>query len=228
MIDFASSSISISLLTRRHLFILTCYYKWISSILIFNLILPQARAQALAEALLEGQPSVRVSALVLRQWYARYHSDSGPLRFGTAAALEEGMGDEIRIQYAGLGYKALCKALGQRRKAVEASEQVCRTWVDQYAAAAEPPAKKGRRAIEPPEVSAAASSSGPQARIKLLGAKAVEEACGPRYRREVTDLGLGFAHRQMASTLRTWGYDASRESCQERRNYLFITYLCPT
>ena len=136
------------------------------------------------------------------------------------------MGDEIRIQYAGLGYKALCKALGQRRKAVEASEQVCRTWVDQYAAAAEPPAKKGRRAIEPPEVSAAASSSGPQARIKLLGAKAVEEACGPRYRREVTDLGLGFAVHHMVSSLRTWGYDASRESCQERLTYLsIITYV---
>ena len=136
------------------------------------------------------------------------------------------MGESLRSQYAGLGYKALCKALGQRRKAVEASEQVCRTWVDQYAAAAEPPAKKGRRDIEPPEVSAAASSSGPQARIKLLGAKAVEAACGPRYRREVTDLGLGFAHRQMVSILRTWGYDASRESCQERSlTYSSLTYV---
>ena len=125
------------------------------------------------------------------------------------------MGESLRSQYAGLGYKALCKALGQRRKVVMASEKVCRTWLDQYATAAEPPAKKGRRAIEAPEVSAAASSSGPQAGIKLLGAKAVEEACGPRYRREVTDLGLGFAHRQMVSTLRTWGYDATRESCQE-------------
>ena len=178
--------------------------------------------------LLESQPPVRVSGLVLRQWYTKYHPDSGPIRFQTAAALEEGMGESLRSQYAGLGYKALCKALGQRRKVVEASEKVCRTWVDQYAAAAEPPAKKGRRDIEPPEVSAAASSSGPQARIKLLGAKAVEAACGPRYRREVTDLGLGFAHRQMMSTLRTWGYDASRESCQERLTYLFIIYLCPT
>ena len=85
-----------------------------------------------------------------------------------------------------------------------------------------------RCAIEPPEVSAAASSSGPQAGIKLLGAKAVEEACGPRYRREVTDLGLGFAVHHMMSSLRTWGYDASRESCQERLTYLFIIYLCPT
>ena len=117
--------------------------------------------------LLESQPPVRVSGLLLRQWYTKYHPDSGPIRFQTAAALEEGMGESLRSQYAGLGSKALCKALGQRRKVVMASERVCRTWVDQYAAAAEPPAKKGRRAIEPPEVSAAASSSGPLAGIKL-------------------------------------------------------------
>ena len=135
------------------------------------------------------------------------------------------MGDELQSQYAGLGRQALCTALGQRRKVVEASEQVCWTWLDQYASAAEPPAKQGRRAIETPEVSAAASSSGPQADIKLLGGKAVEEACGPRYRREVTDLGLGCTHRQMLSTLRAWGYDATRESCQERLTHLFITYL---
>ena len=177
---------------------------------------------------MHGQPSVRVSALVLRQWFSRYHPDAGPSRFDTTAALEEDMGDDLRRQYAGLGYKALCKALGQRRKSVQVSRQVCTSWLDQYAAAAEPLAKKGRRAIEPPEVSAAASSSGPQAGIKLLGAKAVEEACGPRYRREVTDLGLGFAHRQMVSTLRTWGADASRESCQERQSYLFIIYFFPT
>ena len=51
--------------------------------------------------------------------------------------------------------------------------------------------------------------------MKLLGAKAVEEACGPRYRREVTNLGLGFAVHHMVSTLRTWGYEPTRESCQE-------------
>ena len=178
--------------------------------------------------MLEGQPSVRVSGLVLRQWFTKYHPDSGPLVFDTAAALDEGMGDELRRLYVGMTSWTLQKARNQRRKSVEVSRRVCETWLAQYAAAAEPPAKKGRRDIEAPEVSAAASSSGPQARIKLLGAKAVEEACGPRYRREVTDLGLGFAHRQMVSTLRAWGYDASRESCQERLTYLFITYLCPT
>ena len=95
-----------------HKKILTCDYKWDSRITIFILTLTQARAQALAEALLEGQPSARVSALALRQWFARYHPDSGPLRFNTAAALEEGMGDHLRSQCAGLGYKALCKAFG--------------------------------------------------------------------------------------------------------------------
>ena len=165
--------------------------------------------------LLESQPPVRVSGLVLRQWYTKYHPDSGPAECETAAALEEAMGESLRSQYAGLGYKALCKALGQRRKVVMASEQVCRTWLDQYATVAKPPAKKGRCAIEAPEVSAAASSSGPQAGTKLLGAKAVEEACGLRYRQQVTDLGLGFAVHHMVSTLRTGGYDATRESCQE-------------
>ena len=84
--------------------------------------------------------------------------------------------------------------------------------------------RRGRRAIEAPEVSAAAPSSGPEACTKLLGDKAVEQACGARYRREVFDFGLGVAVHHMVSTLRTWGYDATRESCQERSIYLFITY----
>ena len=128
------------------------------------------------------------------------------------------MGDELRRVYVGLASWILHKALKQRRKSVEASRRVCETWLAQYAAAAEPPAKKGRRAIEPHEVSAASSSSARQAGIKLLGAKAVEEACGLRHRREVSDLCLGFAVHHMVSSLRTWGYDASRESCQERLN----------
>ena len=46
----------------------------------------EAAAQHLAEVLLEDQPPVHVSSLVLRQWYAKYHPDSGPLRFETGAA----------------------------------------------------------------------------------------------------------------------------------------------
>ena len=37
-----------------------------------------AGAGVLAVSLLEGQPSVQVSSMLLRQWYARYHPASGP------------------------------------------------------------------------------------------------------------------------------------------------------
>ena len=47
------------------------------------------------------------------------------------------------------------------------------------------------------------------------GAKALEEAVGARYRAEITDLGLGFAPQGMLKKLKTWGYVASREACQE-------------
>ena len=164
-----------------------------------------AAAQALSEVVLEGQPPVRVSALVLRQWYSKYHPDSPAQRYHTAAALEEAMGDDLRRDYAGLAYKALRNALGKRRKVVDVSTDVCRAWVRQYSAAAP----------EPAAAAGAASSSGIV--TKLVGAKAVEEVVGARYRKEVTDLGLGvstWGHDMMAR-LRTWGYQVSREACQD-------------
>ena len=57
-----------------------------------------AAAQSLSEVLLKGQPPVRVSALVLRQWYSKYHGDSGSLQYDTADALEHGMGEQLRVQ----------------------------------------------------------------------------------------------------------------------------------
>jgi hypothetical protein len=38
---------------------------------------------------------------------------------------------------------------------------------------------------------------------------------GRRYRREVSDLGLGIGRHEMRQRLADWGYAASRESCQE-------------
>ena len=61
-----------------------------------------AAAQNLSEVLLERQPPVRVSALVLRQWYSECHADSGSLTYDSADALEHAMGDQLRGQYAGL------------------------------------------------------------------------------------------------------------------------------
>ena len=86
-------------------------------------------AQRLATVLAEGQPVLRVSALLLRQWYTKYHPDSGPLRYATADALEEALGEEMRVAYHGLGYRSLQIALGKRRKAVLVSAQTCRAWV---------------------------------------------------------------------------------------------------
>ena len=124
--------------------------------------------------LLESQPPVRVSALVLRQWYSQYHPASGSVRFATADALEEGMGDELRAKYAGLKDRALVTALSQRRKAVDVSRQVCVSWLEKYAAVDKaPPGKRRRGVAEPLAASSAASSSG--IATKLLGAKAVEE-----------------------------------------------------
>ena len=119
-----------------------------------------AAAQTLSEVLLESQPPVRVSGLVLRQWYSKYHPDSAPLRYDSADALEQAMGDDLRRDYAGLGYRALCTALGKRRKVIEVSKQVCETWVTQYGAPAPAPA--------------ASSTSGIVS--ELVGAKAIEQA----------------------------------------------------
>ena len=116
----------------------------------------------MADLLREQQPPVRVSSLVLRQWYAKYHPDSGPVRYDSVAELEDGMGDALRRDYAGLRYKALRTALGKRRKVVLVPQKVCQTWVAQYWAPAP----------ESADASGAASSSGHQ----LHGAKAVEEA----------------------------------------------------
>ena len=122
-----------------------------------------AAAQTLSEVLLESQPPARVSGLVLRQWYSKYHPDSGSLRYDSADALEQAMGDDLRRDYAGFRYCKLRTALGKRRKVIEVSEQVCWTWVTQY----------GAPAPEAAAASGAASSSGIR---NLVGAKAVEEA----------------------------------------------------
>ena len=83
-------------------------------------------AQTLSEVLLERQPPVCVSALVLRQWYSQYHPDSGSLRYASVAELEHAMGDDLRREYAGLRCKALRTAFGKRRKVILVSENVCR------------------------------------------------------------------------------------------------------
>ena len=88
----------------------------------------------MADLLREQQPPVRVSSLVLRQWYAKYHPDSEPVRYDSVAELEDGMGDALRRDYPGIGFRALRTALGKRRKVVLVSKDVCQSWVAQWGA----------------------------------------------------------------------------------------------
>ena len=94
-----------------------------------------AVAKQLSEDLSEGQPSFKVTPLTLRQWYTRYHPDSGPLQYESAKELDDAMGDHLRAVYPNMGYRTLRTVLSQRRKAVLISEMVARTWCDVYAAA---------------------------------------------------------------------------------------------
>jgi len=58
-----------------------------------------------------------------------------------------------------------------------------------------------------------ASTAGSTEVIAVEGHQELEKACGFRYRREFTDLGLGFARSEMQQTLRLWGFEVSRTAC---------------
>ena len=84
--------------------------------------LPQYREQfsdecivSLAVALSEGQPPVYLAEpFLLRQWYAKYHPDSGPLRISSAHELESLLGEDLKMYHSDLKYWALHTALRQR------------------------------------------------------------------------------------------------------------------
>lgn len=59
--------------------------------------------EAFAQQLQEHDPPVDVSSILVAQWYAKYHHNSGPLKPETAGELEELLGDVLRLSYSGLG-----------------------------------------------------------------------------------------------------------------------------
>ena len=86
-----------------------------------------------AESLIEAQPPVFLAdPELLRQWYAKYHPDSGPIRVSSIEEMENLLGDEIRIHYADLGRTQLKTVLSQRRKAVLVCDSVAREWIQKY------------------------------------------------------------------------------------------------
>ena len=83
-----------------------------------------AEAPGMAETLLESQPPVLVDPLLLRQWYAKYHPDAGPLCISSAVELELYLGDDIRKEYPYFNSWALHGVLTRRRRSVVLSRQV--------------------------------------------------------------------------------------------------------
>ena len=75
-------------------------------------------AQELSRVFSESQPVVSVSGLLLRQWYTKYHPDSGPIKYDTVDALEAAQGHHFRTVYPNFGCRALRAALSMRRKVV--------------------------------------------------------------------------------------------------------------
>ena len=51
----------------------------------------------MVEVLMESSPPVVVDALLLRQWYAKYHPDSGPLSTPSAVELEQYLGNDLSL-----------------------------------------------------------------------------------------------------------------------------------
>ena len=177
--------------------------------------LSDATAGEIAVLLAESQPPLHVSVLILRQWYTKYHPDSGALSYDTVEALENALGDELRSKYGGMKYRQLQTTLGKRRKAVLVSKKVCEMWCKKHVSPLgkrtapvqplEPPSK--RRVVTKTPL----SSMYP---IVLDGPQELEEACGHRYRAEVSDLGLGLGERDMRKRLSVWGYVASQQACK--------------
>ena len=65
----------------------------------------------LVQVLAESQPPVQVGLHTLRQWYVKYHPDSGPLRYATAEALNDVLGDHMRAVCVGMRGTALKRVL---------------------------------------------------------------------------------------------------------------------
>ena len=166
------------------------------------------KVQELSEDLLESDPKVEVCSEILLEWYNEYHPDSGPLKYKTAEEMEKALGDELRDKYYKMKYRPLTSALGKRKKAVLISQRTCRTWLANFASwmdtddEAEPRPKKRIRV-----------SRGRQAKIKVSTPEELESICGCKYRREVSDLGLGMTKTEMKNTLYAWKIDASMATC---------------
>ena len=183
----------------------------------------------LVVTLSEGQPPVYLAdPSLLRSWYSKYHPDSGPLRISSVAQLESLLGEELRLYYGHLKYWSLHTALQQRIKPVLLDRSLVKTWVQQNMPSVSlkrPAGVMKRPAVSLKRPASTMSVSDDVVMEPLLkrpsfscnsitSAAGIEEACGERYRREVSDLGLGLQYRDMREKLLSWGYSVGEEACR--------------
>jgi hypothetical protein len=107
-------------------------------------------AETLSRQLAESQPPIVVSALLLRQWYTKYHPDSGPLRYESAQELEDAMGDRMRKVYDGLSFWPLQTALSKARKVVLITQKVARSWIEKFSPVAVCRRPAGKQVLKRP------------------------------------------------------------------------------
>ena len=140
------------------------------------------------------------------------------------------MGDDLRAKYHGIPRRMLVTVLSRRRCPVLVSEKLVRIWQEQYGI---PVLKRPAQSVSLPHKRPAASVSvnsapaGKRRRTDVSGRSAeapltvsnsvleLEYACGQRYRREYTDLGLGMQGQgDMPKILASWGYEVKPFICR--------------
>ena len=127
---------------------------------------------------------------------------AGPIEYANCEDLEAGLGERLRSVYANVGERALPRILALARKAVHVSYRTCRSWLQKYGPGAakkrtaptvlkRPASRVLKRPAAENSAGASSSSSAASALVNIAGTKALEETIGDRYRKEVSDYGLG-------------------------------------
>ena len=140
------------------------------------------------------------------------------------------MGDDLRGKYHDISCRMLVTVLARRRCPVLVTKKVTETWLAHYGIPVlKRPAQSVSVACKRPAASVSANSapsakrrrtdvSDGSAEVSLTVLNTVlelEHACGHRYRREYTDLGLGMQGQgDMVKILASWGYSVKAFVCR--------------
>ena len=129
----------------------------------------------------------------------------GTTCIANAEELEEHMGAELRSRYQGMEYWALHTALSRRRLPVCMGLRVVRTWLQKYSVSS---SSSSVQHVPP-------AAGEPTVLLDIDGVDELEALCGEKYRRDVSDFGIGLTTREMQGCLRRWGYSVSTEACRK-------------